>query len=154
METSENLLGSDLQVDSVVQQHLLDTAKWARFLAIVGYVLSALTFLFGLLGLFKADTSPRRSSYFETTSSQDLSPIYSAVIVIVVALIWFATSLYTYRFADKMKIAIMNTDQISFTDSVANLSKNYRLLGIVTIVYLALIVLAIVAGVVFAANNN
>ena len=150
MEATENLLGNDLQVDTVVQQHLSDTAKWARFLAIVGFIFSGLCFLAGLFGLINADTSPRRRSYFETTSSQDLSPIYSAILVLVIALVWFATSLYTWRFADKMKTALAQSDQYSFIDSFANLSKNYRLMGIVTIVYLVLVVLAIVAGVAFS----
>ena len=150
METTENLLGNDLQVDTVVQQHLSDTAKWARFLAIVGFIFSGLCFLAGLFSLINADTSPRRRSYFETTSSQDLSPIYSAIIVLVISLVWFATSLYTWRFADKMKTALAQSDQYSFIDSFANLSKNYRLMGIVTIVYLVLVVLAIVAGVAFS----
>ena len=150
METTENLLGNDLQVDSIVQQHLSDTAKWARFLAIVGFIFSAICFLAGLFSMINADTSPRRRSYFETTSSQDLSPIYSAIIVLVISLVWFATSLYTWRFADKMKTALAQSDQYSFIDSFANLSKNYRLMGIVTIVYLVLVVLAIVAGVAFS----
>ena len=153
MGSTENLLGSDLQVDTVIQQHLTDSAKWARFLAIVGFIFSALIFLVGLFGLFSADTSPRRRSYFETTSSRDFSPIFSAAIVIVISLVWFATSLYTFRFADKMKTALANSDQYSLNDSFANLAKNYRLMGIVTIVYLVLVLLAIFAGVAFSATK-
>ena len=150
MEATENLLSNDLQVDTIVQQHLSDTAKWARFLAIVGFIFSAICFLAGLFSMINADTSPKRRSYFETTSSQDLSPIYSGILLLVIALVWFATSLYTWRFGDKMKIALATTDQFSFTDAFANLYKNYRLMGIVTIVYLVLVVLAIVAGVAFS----
>jgi len=147
MKTSENLLSNDLQVDELVQKHLSETAKWARFLAIVGYVFSSLCGLAGIFGLFSSGTRETRRSYFETTARQDLSPVYSAILLIVMAVVWFLTSFYTFRFADKMKTAFISSDQFSFVDSFANLSRNYRLLGIVTIVYLALVALALVAGI-------
>jgi len=140
-------LSSDLQVDEPVQQHLTDTAKWARFLAIVGYVFSSICALAGVLGILGSGTRETRRSYFETTSRQELNPLYSSIIVIVISVVWFILSLYTYRFADKMKTALQTNDQLTFIDSFANLARNYRLLGIVTIVYLALAALALIAGI-------
>lgn len=147
MITTENLLSGDLEVDEMVQQHLTDTAKWARFLAIVGYVFSSICAIAGVLALFGSSANETRRSYFETTSRQEISPVYSAIIVIVISVLWFLLSFYTYRFADKMKTALQTNDQMTFIDSFANLARKYRMLGIVTIVYLALAALALVAGI-------
>ncbi|MBK7434373.1 MAG: hypothetical protein IPI66_11035 [Chitinophagaceae bacterium] len=147
MQPSENLLNTDLQVDAEVQQHLSDAAKWARFIAIVGFVLCGILVLAELITVFDTDFSVGRRSNYDTRKTQEISPVFSLVILFVFTLLWFFVSLYTYRFAVKMRSAIANTDQFSFTDSMHNLARTYRFLGIVTIVYLALIVLGVIAGV-------
>lgn len=146
MESTENLLGNDLQVDPEVQQHLTETAKWAKFLAIIGYIFSGILFLAGLINIMN-DSNRNSGSYYYGRRTETMSPMISFIILTVLSIIWFFASLYIYRFATKMQTAFQQTDQQSFNDALANLSKNYKLLGITTIIYLAIIVLATIVGI-------
>jgi amino acid permease len=139
MESSENLLHTELQVDAEVQRHLGITAKWAKFLSIIGFIFCALAIL---VDTFNFVNYQRQSSdYF---IRETLSPMVSIIVVLIMSIIWFAVSAYTFRFATKMKTALQSTDQLSFNDSLSNLAKNYKLLGIVTIIYLALMLLGVI----------
>ena len=40
METENNLLENELLIDTVSQVHLKETAMWAKFLAIGGFIIS------------------------------------------------------------------------------------------------------------------
>lgn len=46
---AENLIETELIIDSVSRFHLKETATWAKFLAITGYVFSVVIALFGLM---------------------------------------------------------------------------------------------------------
>ena len=66
---------------------------------------------------------------------------------LVFAVVYFFLSLFLYRFATKMKIALDSTDQENFGESLMNLKMVYRILGIITIIYLSFVALAIVLGI-------
>ena len=58
MENVQNLLTPELQVDSIAHAHLSETAKWARFLAIVGFVICVIILLVAFFaGTFLANMS-------------------------------------------------------------------------------------------------
>jgi hypothetical protein len=150
MTNTENLLANDLQVDTEVQQHLSDTAKWAKFLAIVGFIFCGILVLATLMNL--SNSNSRSESYYYRRT-ETMSPTLTLFVMVVFAAVWFIASLYTYRFAVKMRTALTGVDQISFNDSLANLSRNYKFLGIVTIVYIGLIILLLVVGILSAASR-
>ena len=144
MENNENLLNNELQVDPVVQGHLSETAKWARFLGMVGFIFSGLVLVSALANFINYSNYSSRDIYFKSRSGA-VSPGISIFILLAVAVVWFMTSLFIYRFATKMKVALQNYDQFSFTDAMDNLSRNYKFLGIVTIVYIFLVILGVLA---------
>ncbi|MEI9954765.1 MAG: hypothetical protein WDM90_00275 [Ferruginibacter sp.] len=45
METNENLLTTELHIDSTGHSYLYETAKWATFLAIIGFIGSGILVL-------------------------------------------------------------------------------------------------------------
>ncbi len=55
------------------------------------------------------------------------------IIYLVIAVIYFFLSLFLYRFASKMKIALNTTDQDSLNNSLGNLKTLYKTMGILTI---------------------
>jgi Na+/proline symporter len=75
-----------------------------------------------------------------------LAAIYS-----IIAIIYFILSLFLYRFAGKMQVALQATDQDSFNAALYNLKLVYRISGIIVLVYLAFVALAMVFGVGMAA---
>ncbi|MEO8769177.1 MAG: hypothetical protein ABI402_03815 [Ferruginibacter sp.] len=148
MESGENLLTAELHVDPIAFEHLHATAKWARFLAILGFIFSG---LIALGGLFAA-------SIFSSFRSITHSPApmvgtgFITVIYLIIGCIYFFLSLYLYFFASKMITALAVTDQQIFNDSLMNLKRVYRIMGIIMIVYLGFIILAMIIGIMFAGS--
>jgi len=144
---NQNLLSDELRVDAIAFTHLKETARWARFLAIVGFVISALIVIVAIFA----------GSIFSTTinqfggSSATLGTSFIIVFYLIGAVIYFFLSLFLYRFAVKMKQALESTGQEIFGESLMNLKMVYRLLGILTIIYLSFLALAIIVGIGAAA---
>ena len=142
METNENLLSSELQIDSIAHSHLAETAKWGVFLSIVGFIISGIIVIAALFaGTFLGSMS----------GGMGAAPVMSAgvitVIYLIIAAVYFFMSLFLYRFATKMKAALYSNDQDTLNNSFLNLKNLYKLMGILTIIYLAFIVLAMVFGI-------
>lgn len=143
MEQNQNLLSSDLQVDNVAHMHLKETAMWGKFLAITGFVLSGLMLL---LALFTESLLKSSNSFRSGEDALQASIVYG-----IIALVYFVLSLYLLRFSAKMKTALQTIDQESFNSALLNLKLLYRISGIMAIIFIALMVLAIVVIVGYAA---
>ncbi|MEO6539994.1 MAG: DUF5362 family protein [Ferruginibacter sp.] len=147
MESNQNLLNAELQIDSIAHAHLSETAKWANFLSIVGFVLSG---IIAVIALFAGTIlGSLTNSYGGGTSF--IGAGFIMVIYLIFAALYFFMSLYLYRFASKMKAALYTNDQESLNNSFLNLKNMYKLMGILTIVYLSFMVLAIIIGIAGAA---
>ena len=145
MESNQNLLNSDLQIDSIAHTHLSETAKWCKFLSIVGYILSA---IIAILALFMGTILGRlMNDTYGSNSSSFIGAGFITVIYLIFAALWFFMSLFLYRFASKMKLALYTNDQESLNNSFLNLKNLYRLIGIITIIYLSFIALALLLGI-------
>ena len=146
MESNQNLLHSDLQIDAIAHAHLSETAKWCNFLSIVGFILSV---IIAIIALFAGTIlGSLRNSYGGGLSSMGAG--FIMVIYLVIAALSFFMSLYLYRFASKMKVALYTNDQENLNNSFLNLKNLYKLMGILTIVYLSFLVLAIILGIAAA----
>ncbi len=134
----ENLLDNDLRIDVVATEALSETAKWAKFLAVVGFVLT------GLIVLMAIFAGSIISILLKTGDAAAVAAISSgaiSVMYLIAAAIYFFMSLYLYRFAVNMKIALSTINQGSLNTSFQNLKSVYKIMGIITIIYLALIAL-------------
>lgn len=147
MDNSQNLLSGELQVDTVAYTHLKETARWARFLGIMGFVISV---LIALMAIFAGSIFSSTMSQFGSSTAA-LGTTFITVLYIIIAVVYFFLSLYLYRFAVKMKIALESSDQENFGDSLMNLKMVYRILGIFTIIYLSFLALALIVGIGAAA---
>ncbi len=141
MEQSPNLLSQDLTVDAEAHQHLLETAKWAKFLGIVGFIVSVILIIASIFA----------SSFLATMGGGAMAApapgglgVMISVLYVIMAVIYFVLSLYVYRFAVRMKQALLNTDQVNFVSGLHNLKLAYRISGIIVIVYLVLMVIGVI----------
>lgn len=149
MDLNQNLLASDLHIDPVSHTHLRETSKWAKFLGIIGFVISVLLVIFALFAGTFMSKMPDPSG----TGAAMMGAGAFAVIFVIAAIIYFILSLYLYRFAVKMKVALDSTDQESLASSFQNLKITYRILGIIVIVYFAFLILSVLLGVLAAVMN-
>ena len=149
MEQNQNLLSSDLQVDPIAANHLKETAKWAKFMAVVGMVLSI---LIGIMAIFIGSIMANLNRGFGGSAA--LGGVGTGLLTIYylfIGAIYFFISLFLFRFATKMKQALRTSDQEYFNVSLLNLKLVYRVMGIITIIFLSFFVLALIGGVFAAA---
>ncbi|MEP7165641.1 MAG: hypothetical protein ABI741_13155 [Ferruginibacter sp.] len=149
MDSNQNLLSSDLQVDAIAAAHLKETAMWAKLLAVVGLVLSILLGIFGVFAGTMVANMTR--SFGDNTAANPISSGILTVVYLIIAGVYFFMSLFLFRFAVKMKQALLTSDQEQFNISLLNLKFVYRFMGIIMIIYLAFLVLAMIVGIGAAA---
>jgi hypothetical protein len=132
-----------LSIDTATKAHLSETARWARFLAIVGFVFLALTVF---SGIYVSVTLNRFTSMDSTAGMLGAASAGVAVMYLFMAAVAFFPLLFTFRFASQMREALNRNDQALLNASFQNLKIFYRYLGIVTIISLVLMALSLIFG--------
>jgi hypothetical protein len=145
-----------LNVDHISKSHLAETARWAKFLSIIGFIGCGLIVLIGLFfgSIFSMMMPGYRTYPYDDYSRSAVSGISATVAIfyILAAVINFFPVLFLYRFATKMKAALAANDQEALNTSFQNLKACLRFIGIITIILLAIWVLALVIGLLSAAT--
>ena len=143
-----------LHIDPSTKSQLWETARWAKFLSIIGFILCALVILGGLFfgSLFSSFTS-RREMYDAGIDPSGLG-VVMAFIYIIVAVVYFFPCLFLYRFANKMKLALAGNVQDELNLAFQNLKSLFKYVGIITIIVLALYGLAILMGILGLAAGS
>jgi len=153
MEQDQNTSLFGLGIDPISKSHLSETARWARFLAICGFILIGLMLIYGLVfSIFFSEILDKRSRY-ESYSANNLRNAFSVVMFIfyaVCAILAFFPYFFLLRFANKMKAALESDDQTELNSSFMNLKILYRYLGILTIIGMAFIFLGIISLIITA----
>lgn len=131
---------SPMTFNDEMKAYLMETAKWGKFLAIMGYIgigIIALLGLFIMLGF---------SAFSEYT--QIPFPMGAlGIIYILFAVLYYFPVYYLHKFSNRSKQALLMNDQTSLTSSFSNLKSLFRFLGIATIVILSLYALIVVIAV-------
>jgi uncharacterized membrane protein len=147
---SNDLISSNLQVDYQAAAYLKEAAKWAKFLAILGFIFSGLVVLAALIVML-AGTAVGNLSGSGLFSSLGYGMV--GFIYLVAAVIGFFVALVMYRFATRTLAAIASDDSLTFTTAMSSLRMYFRILGIFTIIYLALVVLGILFAFILGISN-
>lgn len=129
-----------LTIDPVGRGHLTEAAKWARFLAIVGFVCMTIFALFAIFGGSYIATMFGKASQFNELSPDFTAGMTVGIIVyyVCVALIVFFAYLFLYRFAVNMRSALRENSQDLLNRSFQNLKILYRYWGILTVIGISL----------------
>jgi Family of unknown function (DUF5362) len=132
--TESNLF--ELHVDHNVSAYLAETARWAKFMAILGFVGCGFMLLFSLfIGSFLSAALLRMGG--GGTAGLGYMGGFLSFIYIVIAIVYFFPCLYLYNFASKMQVALRSNDQDQLSLSFRNLRSCYRFVGILMIIVLA-----------------
>ncbi len=142
MNTNQNL-----QIDDQSKSYLLETAKWGKFLAIVGFVMCGFLVLIGMFfGSFMSKLMSMGGGMQGVDmpeATKMMGPIM-AVVYVVIAALYLIPCLYLFKFATAAKSGLLSNNQEMMTDSFKNLKSLYKFWGILMIVVLAFYALAIV----------
>ena len=154
MEENKSLFS--LSIDPVTKSHLLDTAKWARFLAISGLVFLVLGLVVTIMGVtFMTDTMDFTFSTSGTASDEisNNTRVALAITTIILSAVVFFPLLFLLQFANRMKKALAANQQEDLNMAFLHLKKHFRYIGIIVLIFLVLYALIIVLGVLGSAAS-
>ncbi|MDZ4824060.1 MAG: hypothetical protein SH856_11425 [Flavobacteriales bacterium] len=147
METLDTPMG-DMSLESAARQHLLGSGKWAKFLAIIGFIIIGLIVIVALF-----------AGYFLSNLSASMggmgggSTVMITAVYLILAVVMFFPTLYLLHFSNHAIQASTMGNVASLTAALFNLKRCFRFIGVLYIIYLSLVVLflllAIVGGNIF-----
>ena len=121
-----------LTIDPESQAYLKETAKWAKFLSIVGFIIAGFMVLMGLfMGTVMSTMAGGLGNEIPGFPMWIMSTIY-----ILFAILYIMPMLYMYRFSSKMQTALLRENQMELTSSFENLKSLFKFAGIMTIIML------------------
>ena len=151
----ENSTLFSLSIDPLTKSHLQETARWGKFLSIVGFILCGLIAVFGIFFSTILSSIASRSQGFEGTSFNTTSlGAAMAFVYIIFGVIYFFPCLFLFRFATQMKAALNANEQDRLNAAFQNLKSLFRYVGIITIIILAIYGLVLVIALLGIAASH
>lgn len=145
MENFENVpqIENLLTINNEIKAYLLETSRWGKFLAIVGYIGMGLLFFLGFLIVVGF-------SIFNTVSSLGFPYRIMGFVYMIMAGMYFFPVRYLYNYSVLLKQGFAVSNEQAVTSGFKNLKSMFRFMGIFTIVILSLYALIIIVAVPLA----
>jgi len=149
---SFDLLDNDLQLSNAAQNFLSESARWARFLAIIGFIfcgfMAVIAFFIPAV-IVNLPPYNRMPAGFSSGVAAGITILY-----LLLALLLFFPCLYLYKFSIKMQVSLNTVSQETFDESLKNLKSMFKFYGILTIVMLSVYALIFVIAMIVAAMKG
>ena len=136
--------GENLVIDWRSKEFLKETAKWTKFLAILGFVGIGLMVLGSLVMLFAP------SSLMSNGDFPFGGKIFMMLLYLAFAVLYYFPISYLYQFSENTKKAIENNDNNAIRDAFEFLKSHYKVMGILTIILLSFYAIMIFIGLIGA----
>ena len=144
MEENQSLFG--LNLDEQSKGFLAETARWGRFLAIMGFIICVFVILAGIFMALGASQMEKAFSQYGGSAKTTGLAGAMGIVYILIAVIYFFPCLYLLRFSNHMKAALAANDQANLIASLQNLKSMFKFVGIFTIIIIAFYILAFIVG--------
>ena len=144
MEQTQNHL-FELRIDEAANGYLAETAKWSRFLSVIGFVSCGLMIC---LGLFMG---PFMGAAFTGSGLGSNNGLFFSLLYIAFAGLFIFPCLYLFKFSKSMQAALKTGDSTQLEEGFKNLKSCFRFMGILTIVMLSVYALSFLGIAVSAA---
>lgn len=124
--------GNQLTVSPLASGYLNETGKWANFLAILGFCMIGLIVLVGVFA----------GTIFSSFGGAMPYPgIMMTIIYIVMGLVYFFPVYYLFKFASKVRPALISKNAQDLEAALENLKSHYKYIGILMIITLSIYLL-------------
>jgi hypothetical protein len=140
-----------LNIEPSILEYLSETARWGKFLSILGFIMCGILLLAGIIipPMLSRVSVPMMGGQARMMAGMSVGVMI--FLYLIIAVIYFFPCLYLFLFSRDMKLAIASEDQFKLTESFKNLKKMFKYIGILTIVFLSFYVLilgiAVIAGI-------
>jgi hypothetical protein len=135
-----------LNLDAQSKYFLTESAKWGKFLAVIGFIICGLIVLGGIFMISQLSENRTFNNYGYRNEFQGFGPVMIFVYILV-AVIYFFPCLYLLRFSNHMKTALAGEDQANLVASFRNLKSMFKFVGVFTIILISLYILAFLIAV-------
>ena len=128
------------------KEYLSETAKWAKFLAILGIIFCVLFVIVGFIMAFTYDSLLKRSN-----PTNNLFPqigLYMSFIYFGIAGAYFVPCIYLLKFSLKTSKAIKESDSLKLQEAFRNHKSMYKFMGIFALVSIGIYIF-LLAGIVY-----
>jgi protein-S-isoprenylcysteine O-methyltransferase Ste14 len=133
---------NDKSLSAASVDFLRTSAKWAKFLAIVGFVLIGILIVFSLL-----------FSSMISNLNRGVPAGVITVVYIIVGAIWLPPCIFLLRFANEINNGLDESDQNSIDAGFSALKSHFKYIGIFTIIILGFYALAFIGGILGGAMS-
>lgn len=128
-----------MQLSEQAKKYLLEAAKWANFISIVGFI------AIGLLIIMSFSIGTIMASLPEG-SLGGLSPKFFSFFYLIMAGIYFIPIFFLFQFGQKTRQAFLEDDHNLLTFGLKKLKAHYKFIGILFIVGIILYFFLILLG--------
>lgn len=146
MENEKQTENFENQLTTAAVGFLQESAKWSKFMAIIGFIgigLMVLVSLFMAIGFSAMGASTMPELPFSMSAF--------SIIYVLFAAIYFFPVYYLYQYATKTSAALHSKNKQLLTDGLENLKSHHKFLGIFTLILISLygliFVFAILGGI-------
>ena len=146
---NQDLLNNDLKISPVGLSYLTESARWGKFLAIMGFILCG----FMVLIAFFIPVVFTQLPPYNTMSSSFSSGMRVGITIVYLflTLMMFFPCFYLYKFSIKMQSAVKSVNQENFDESLMGLKSMFKFYGVFTIIVFSLYALVIIGTIITAA---
>jgi hypothetical protein len=129
----------NLQLTPQSREFLREAAKWAQFLAILGFI--GLGFLV-IIALFAGSLMGTMASMGGGMPEAAMGGTFITVLYLLMAVLYFFPIYYLFKFATRVKDALANNDDATLEDGLGYLKSHYKFMGILAIVMISIYIIA------------
>ncbi len=132
-----------------MKDYLTETAKWGKFLAVVGFI--GIGFI--VLGAFSAGFIIERFGSVAGNDFGGFNPGFAFVFIyLLLALLWFFPVFYMFKFSTGILRTIPAMDITGIENALSNLKSLFKFYGIFTIVILCFYGILLLIGMIAMLN--
>lgn len=131
----------ELNINLTSKSFLSYTAKWGKFLSIMGFIFVGLMVVGGLFATTFMSAVADGAGF----GNGMIGGAFLGIFYLAFALLYFFPVLYLYKFSTKMETGLRMRDEEVVTDSFRNLKSLFKFMGVLTIVMLAFYALMLIA---------
>lgn len=145
----------NLVIDEQAKGQLLETARWTKFISIIGFVVLGLLILVGFAIGMGMPIFNSMSEFGDTPGLARSLGIGMMFIYLVMALLYFFPVFYLYKYSTLIKPSILHGNQEQFNLALSYQKRMFKFIGVLMIILLALYGLAfifILIGAAIAGN--
>lgn len=137
-----------LHLDANSSSYMLETARWAKFLAIIGFVAMAIIML-GAVALMFNPMAEESGTAYNAGYKTGMFLFYAILVTI-----FFYPMYALLKFANLIKAAVQNVNQQEFDEAFRYLKNTFKFWGIYTIILLFIYGATIIFALTIAVTSN